>query len=267
MEREEHIEELLREIRGVLVCQQQSSIDEYAASAELVSFFESRRQVLPVQQAISPATAVVAPHKEVVPVPEPQQQSDHAVLTEIAAEVGQCRSCSLVEQRSRVIPGRVGHSRVRLLIVGHWLTLTGGEVASSVFGVEEDIMLGRMLSAIHLSMDEVMVCNVVKCSVVPGTQPQPAHIDACFSYLQRQIAAAAPEVICTMGMVATRSLLQPRQPLSKLRGMFHSYTATDGTQIPLLPTYHPDFLLRNIEMKNATWEDLQLIQRRLGLQQ
>jgi DNA polymerase len=267
MEREEHIEQLLRDIRGALACQQQSSIEQYPASAELSSFFESRRRSLPAK-TMSPVTAVAVPLStdEPAPVVQPRQQCDHAVLTEIATEVEVCQSCSLVEQRSRVVAGRVGASQIRLLIVGHWLSVTGEEPPHTVFGVEEDLMLGRMLSAIHLPMDEVMVCNVVKCAVATGTQPKPAHIDACSSYLRRQIVAAGPEVICTMGMVATRSLLQPSQPLSKIRGMFHSYKGTDGRETPLLATYHPGFLLQNSEMKNATWEDLQLIQRRLGLQ-
>lgn len=86
---------------------------------------------------------------------------------------------------------------------------------------------------------------------------------ACSSYLQRQLSAASPEFICTMGMVATRTLLRQSQPLSKLRGRFHTYKAADGVEIPLLPTYHPGYLLQNPEMKTATWQDLQLLQKRL----
>lgn len=262
MEREEHIEQLLHDIRGVLCCQQLSSIDSYAASAELQSFFESRRS-----QSLATLVSSKSPvHPEKTP-PEPKitSQSDHAVLVEIAAEVAQCRSCELSKQRSCVIPGRVGSRGIRLLIVGHWLTFEEGLLPQNVFGVEEDQMLERMLGAMNLPLEEVMVCNMLKCSVAPNTQPQAEHIDACVSYLKRQIAAAAPEVICTMGMVATRSLLRQNQPLSSLRGRFHNLQGIDGVETPLLATYHPGYLLKNDEMKKGTWEDLQRIQRYLGL--
>lgn len=260
MEREAHIEQLLHEIRGVLACQQISSIDSYIASEELQSFFESRRH-----QSYPPSPKLSVPQKKQDSKPRAASQSDHLVLSEIAAEVANCRSCSLAEQRSCVVPGREGSQDIRLFIVGHWLSFEGGEQPRSVFGVEEDLMLERMLAAIKLPIEEVMVCNMVKCSVASGTQPQVEHIEACTSYLQRQIAAAAPEVICTMGMAATRSLLRLNQPLSSLRLKFHAFKGTDGAETPLLATYHPSFLLKNIEMKKATWEDLQRIQKYLGL--
>ncbi len=262
MEREAHIEQLLHEIRGVLACQQISSIESYAASAELHSFFESRRHHF---QPSTTAPKPSVPQEKQDSEPRVALQSDHSVLAEIAAEVAKCRSCALSEQRRWVVPGREGSQDIRLLIVGHWLSLEGEEQPHTVFGVAEDQMLERMLVAMKLPMEEVMVCNVLKCSVALETRPQAEHIDACSSYLRRQIAAAAPEVICTMGMVATRSLLRLNQPLSSLRGKFHALKGADGIETPLLTTYHPGYLLKNPEMKNATWEDLQLIQKHLGL--
>jgi DNA polymerase len=66
-----------------------------------------------------------------------------------------------------------------------------------------------------------------------------------------------------MGTIATRALLDLPQSLSQLRGRFHSYTTLDGRQIPLIPTYHPSYLLQAIEMKTETWKDLQLIEKKL----
>ena len=76
-----------------------------------------------------------------------------------------------------------------------------------------------------------------------------------------------PEVICTMGMIAARALLERRQPLSRLRGRFHDYDVAGKVKIPVLTTYHPTYLLQNPEMKQATWADLQLLAKRLGLKQ
>lgn len=153
------------------------------------------------------------------------------------------------------------------MLIGHWLPVpehfTGG-IDETVFGLQEDQMLARMLAAIHLTAEEVFVTNIIKCGVGPGIQPQAEHIDACSSYLQRQIKATAPELICTMGMVATRALLRLSQPLSRLRGRFHIYQGSDGREIPLLPTFHPNYLLQNPEMKKATWLDLQALEKRFS---
>lgn len=261
MEREEEIQQLLHEIRGVLASHQASSIDSYPANEELKSFFETCRQQasftppnIPVQQKEeSPAQPVAVTKK-----------SDHTGLAEIATEVNQCRSCALSKDRSVVMPGKGGSAKIRLFIIGHWLPVSGSLNSKSVFGVEEDQMLKRMLAAIQLPMEEVFVTNVIKCSVGPGVQPQAEHIAACASYLKRQIIAASPQLICTMGMVATKALLRLSQPLSRLRGRFYQYQAGEGIEIPLLPTYHPGYLLQNPEMKNATWQDLQALQKRLA---
>lgn len=68
-----------------------------------------------------------------------------------------------------------------------------------------------------------------------------------------------------MGMIAARAVLERRQPLSRLRGRFHEYAIAEKVAIPVLTTYHPTYLLQNPEMKQATWADLQLLAKRLGL--
>lgn len=263
MEREEETIQLLREIRGVLACHQASSIDTYPASVELLSFFDScSRQPPPTPAPLKvPGKALKSTSvQEAAPI---IKESDHAGLAEIASEVAQCRSCPLGGQHSVAMAGKGGGKKIRLLIIGHWLPVAAGENIQAVFGLQEDQMLARMLAAIHLSMEEVFVTNVIKCGVGLDIQPQAEYIDACSSFLQRQIAAVAPELICTMGMVATKTLLRLSQPLSRLRGRFYKYKGVDGMEIPLLPTYHPGYLLQNPEMKNATWQDLQAIQKRL----
>ncbi len=260
MEREEQIIELLHNIRGVLAYHQTSSINSYPASAELLSFFDSCNQQRSVPE---PEVLVKTKQSSSVKAPLVTKKSDHVGLTEIAAEVAQCKICSLAEQRTSVTAGNGGGRKIRLFLIGHWLSVTDRSKVQSVFGFEEDMMLQRMLAAIHLPMEDVFVTNVIKCGVGSGVQPQAGHIDACSSYLQRQITAASPELICTMGMVATKCLLRLSQPLSRLRGRFYKYKGADGIEIPLLPTYHPGYLLQNPEMKQATWSDLQAIEKRL----
>ena len=147
------------------------------------------------------------------------------------------------------------------MLVGDWLRYPGelslpGNVQ---FGVEEDRMVARMLEAIHLEVEKVFVTNTIKGLVPDGCQPTSEDIRACVSYLHRQIALIEPEIICGMGLVAAKALLGGAQPLSRLRGNFHSFTVGTGKQIPVIVTYHPTFLLQNPTMKKAAWADLQSI--------
>lgn len=185
---------------------------------------------------------------------------------EIADEVAVCHACELHKKRIYPVAGR-GGDKVRLLIVGDWLTSNakGNLEPGHIFGVDQDLMLSRMLGAINISPAEVFTTNVIKCAIPSTEQPQASHVESCVSYLRRQIAALAPEVICTMGMIAARAVLERRQPLSRLRGRFHEYAIAEKVAIPVLTTYHPTYLLQNPEMKQATWADLQLLAKRLGL--
>lgn len=263
MKMEEEIVQLLYDIRGVLAYQQASSIAEYPGSSGIASFLDGCR----LQGSSGPLSIPAAVIKKRPPETVPgTKKSDLGTLAEIAAEVAQCTSCTLAAHRTCRVAGRGGGERIRLLVIGHWLPVADQSGLESVFGGEEDLMLERMLAAIHLPMEEVFVTNVIKCGVGSGIQPQTEHLDACTSYLRRQITAVAPELICTMGMVATKALLRLSQPLSRLRGRFYSYQGADGLKIPLLPTFHPGYLLQNPEMKKATWLDLQALEKRLQKQ-
>ncbi len=266
IKREEAIAELLIDIRSIVASHKAASICSYPATG-LDSFLaidgHPLEPVLPV-----PSPNETEPELKRVDLPDPpaindNNHSDHQRLAEIETEVGKCRSCALSKNRVRAVAGKNGGKSIRLFIVGHWLQVSDEAGFQTVFGLEEDRMLTRMLSAIHLSVEDVFISNVIKCGIKVGIQPQAGHVEACASYLQRQISAASPDCICTMGMVAARAMLPHSQPLSKIRGRFYPYKTANGTEIPLIPTYHPGFLLQNPEMKNATWQDLQLLQKRL----
>ncbi|MGB5231320.1 MAG: uracil-DNA glycosylase [Desulfoprunum sp.] len=192
-----------------------------------------------------------------------------AVLSALVDEVAVCRACNLSHQRLAVRAGEGGRSGLRLMIVGDWLRcgIDTNLPDSVLFGIEEDRMVARMLQAIHLSMENVYISNVIKCVVPETYQPAADHIRTCLSYLQRQIELLEPECICAMGLVAARALVGGSLPLSQLRGRLHSLVIGEGRQIPVIATYHPSFLLRNPEMKKAAWVDLQAIGKRLKLLQ
>jgi len=154
---------------------------------------------------------------------------------------------------------------VKLMVVGDWLTVTAQSpvAAGDLFGKDQDMMLARMIEAIKLSPGEVFVTNVIKCSIAEMCQPTAEHIRSCSSYLDMQIELLAPELICSMGIIASRLLTSQARPLSQQRGHFYSYKTGSKARIPVMPTYHPTFLLQNPEMKQATWTDLQAIKQKL----
>jgi DNA polymerase len=113
-----------------------------------------------------------------------------------------------------------------------------------------------MLGAIGLSRDAVHLSLLTRCYA--QEPPSKEAMDACLPFLLKEIMLVAPKVICAMGPLAAQKLLHTSKPLSQLRGRFHDFQG-----IPLIPTFSPEFLLKNPEMKKATWLDLQMIQKKI----
>jgi DNA polymerase len=130
-------------------------------------------------------------------------------------------------------------------------------------------LLTNMVAAMGLTRDEVFICNVLKCRPPNNREPAADEILACNPYLRRQLEIIDPEVIVALGAPAAKTLLNTAQAIGKLRGQFHDYyfsgVTGEGPSIPLMPTYHPAYLLRNPEEKGKSWHDLQLVMAFLGL--
>ena len=120
-------------------------------------------------------------------------------------------------------------------------------------------LLTKIIVAMGLKREEVYICNILKCRPPGNRNPQPEEIAACEPFLIRQLEAIRPRVICALGTFAAHTLLKSEAPISVLRGRFHSYQG-----IPLMPTYHPAYLLRNPGAKKQVWEDVQMIMKTLG---
>ncbi len=255
--------QLLIGLKSLLRYHQVSGIDSYPKSAGSEAFLRFQ----PVPSV--PSAPVVGADKSIrrqerggrsVPMPEKSPLS----LADIAEEVVACRACDLHKQRLYPVVGR-GPEKVRLLLIGDWLASDeqGQLPPGQLFGVEQDLMLVRMFAAIQLPISSVFITNVIKCAVPASCQPQANHVQSCVSFLRRQIAVLLPEMICTMGMVAARAVLEKSLPLSRLRGRLHEYEVSQDVKIPVVATYHPTYLLQNSEMKSATWADLQLLAKEL----
>jgi len=179
-------------------------------------------------------------------------------------EISGCACCRLAQEKTGSVPGK-GTPACALMIVGDYsLQETGAFSQDVLFGREEDVMLGKMMAAIDLGREDIYVSNCLKCCPGGEGEPESASVKSCFSFLEREIALIHPRIICAMGEVAAGTLTGSSEPLARLRGKFVRYRYQAGSEILVMPTYHPRFLRRHREMKKATWLDLQAIRKKLA---
>lgn len=177
-------------------------------------------------------------------------------LDAVRVELGDCQRCGLAGERTKIVYG-TGNPNARLVLVGE---APGREedLKGEPFVGEAGRLLDRILGAMGMRREEVYICNVLKCRPPQNRDPLPDEVAICEAFLIRQIAAIKPEVIVGLGRFAVHCLLKTKDPISRLRGEWQSYQ-----KIPLMPTYHPAYLLRNPEGKRDVWEDMKAVMRKL----
>lgn len=176
-----------------------------------------------------------------------------------------CRACKLCDSRRQTVFG-VGHEQAHWMIVGE----APGEqedLQGEPFVGKSGQLLDNMLRALGLSRKEmpppggegspsdparqVYIANTLKCRPPGNRNPQPEELAQCENFLIRQIELVRPKIILAMGRFAVQSLLRSEEPIGRLRGRVHRYQG-----VPLIVTYHPAYLLRNLEDKARAWDDL-----------
>ena len=200
-------------------------------------------------------------------VPVPQQGGDTGIgktpepietLEQLRDEIGDCRRCQLSEGRSNIVFGG-GNPDADLVFVGE-APGRDEDIQGEPFVGKAGQLLTRIISAMGLTREDVYICNVIKCRPPNNRNPLPPEIEMCEPFLQRQLNIIRPRVICALGSFASQTLLKSEVRISRLRGQFRDYHG-----VPLMPTYHPSFLLRNPHAKREVWEDIQMVMKHLGL--
>jgi len=197
-----------------------------------------------------------------ISAPEPETRGVGAApesLEEIQDEICDCRLCPLSETRTNLVFGK-GNPRSRIVFVGE-APGRDEDLKGEPFVGEAGQLLTKIIQAMGFAREEVYICNVLKCRPPENRNPLPQEIEACQEFLLRQLRAIRPEVIVALGTFATQTLLATRQPISGLRGRFHDYHG-----IPLMPTFHPAFLLRNPAMKREVWDDMKAVMKKIGVE-
>jgi uracil-DNA glycosylase len=120
-------------------------------------------------------------------------------------------------------------------------------------------LLDRMIAAMQLARDDVYVCNIVKCRPPKNRKPEADEMAQCMPFLAGQLEIIKPKVIVALGATAVQGLLGPSEGITRMRGQWKSY----GGKIPVMPTFHPAYLLRQPQAKREVWRDLQEVLREL----
>jgi len=215
-----------------------------------------------------------APHRHDAELPlveagrEPRAQRIARMdWNELRASVAECTACGLCRTRTQTVFG-VGNPAAHCMIVGE---APGAEedARGEPFVGQAGRLLDNMLAAVDLSrtadapQSAVYIANVLKCRPPGNRNPAPDEVGQCEPYLLRQIELVGPRLVLVMGRFAAQSLLGTEASIASLRGRIHHIDVA-GRRLPVVVTYHPAYLLRNLVDKSKSWADLCLARRTLA---
>ena len=244
--------QLLASVGAYLQELQESGIDGLSLEPAAVTILEPS----PAQ----PVSAKFEP-QQIVPQADSVVSEKQETLEQIRKNLGDCQRCKLGATRNKLVFG-AGNPRARLVFVGEGPGADEDQKGEPFVG-DAGRILNRIISAMGLQREEVYICNVVKCRPPQNRNPEKDEIAACSPFLLRQLHSIKPEVIVALGTFAAQTVLGSKEPISRLRGKFHDFHG-----VPLMPTYHPSYLLRsggNSDSFWTVWDDMTQVLRLLKL--
>jgi uracil-DNA glycosylase family 4 len=189
--------------------------------------------------------------------PLPGLAPEHDTLLRIIDDIGDCKRCRLHVGRNKIVFG-VGNEQAKLVFVGE-----GPGADEDAQGFPFVGRAGQLLTqmientaskeGISLKREDVYICNVVKCRPPENRAPEPDEMEICGQFLFRQLSVIRPKAICALGATAAKALLGRKEGVTRMRGNWFKWS-----DIPVMVTYHPSYLLRpyNQNAKREAWEDL-----------
>jgi uracil-DNA glycosylase family 4 len=210
------------------------------------------------------AAAVAAPAappvaKEPAKTVATAQMGQPATLESIREEVDDCTRCKLHKGRNSIVFGE-GDPQAAILFVGEGPGFEEDQQGRPFVGAAGQLLTDIIEKGMKIKRAEVYICNIVKCRPPNNRNPEPDEVEACIGFVKQQIRAIKPKVIVTLGNVPTHNLLNTKQGITKMRGVWQEYEG-----IPVMPTFHPSYLLRSPGEKGKAWEDIKLVMKKLGM--
>ncbi len=205
-----------------------------------------------------------APHSLAADLPEisPEitlpRQDRRDCLIDMMRTVQSCEKCpELAKSRTRTVFG-AGNINAKLVFVGEAPGFDEDQQGLPFVG-KAGQLLTKMIEAIGLKRSDVFICNVLKCRPPQNRNPNPDEVTNCSPYLWSQLETINPQVICTLGNFAARTILKMDKAISQLRGSVHTVR-----EWKVVCTFHPSYLLRSPEEKRKAWDDLKRVQSLLN---
>jgi DNA polymerase len=180
-------------------------------------------------------------------------------LPALRAAIGDCARCKLAPHRTHLVFG-VGNPEADLAFVGEAPGRDEDLRGEPFVGRAGQLLTEIIVKGMKLRREDVYIANIIKCRPPENRNPEPDEIASCEPFLVRQLELIRPKVIVALGTFAAQVLLKTRTPITRLRGVWADYHG-----IPLMPTFHPAYLLRNPAEKRVVWQDVQQVMKALGL--
>lgn len=185
-----------------------------------------------------------------------------AALDSLREEIGDCQRCKLSRGRTHIVFGE-GSAHAEIMFIGE-APGSAEDLQARPFVGDAGRLLTRLIEKMGIRREDVYIANIVKCRPPANRDPQEDEMLICSTFLDRQIEIISPEVIISLGKISAYVLLKIKIPISKFsiartRGRFSEYKG-----VPIMPTFHPAYLLRNPKAKWLVWEDMQVVLKKLG---
>lgn len=178
-------------------------------------------------------------------------------LADLREHIGDCQRCAIAKDRNKLVFG-VGSETADLVFVGE-APGTDEDRQGEPFVGRAGKLLTRMIKKMGFERDQVYIANILKCRPPGNRDPLPDEIANCEEFLIKQLEIIQPKVIVALGKYAAQTLLRSDTPIGRMRGQLMEYHG-----IPLMPTYHPSYLLRNASKRWDVWDDMQIVLELLG---
>lgn len=179
-----------------------------------------------------------------------------AALDALRSEIGDCTRCKLSAGRTHVVFGE-GNPDADLMFIGE-APGRDEDLQARPFVGDAGKLLTRLIEKMGFRREDVYIANIVKCRPPQNRDPEEDEVGTCLPFLERQIRIIAPRVIFSLGRISAHTLTGSKVPITRLRGRFSIYRG-----IPLMPTFHPAYLLRNPNAKWDVWNDAKAVLEKL----
>lgn len=204
--------------------------------------------------------------KKPMPPKKSQKKNRTASFTATSLEqvqkiLGDCKRCGLCTDRNRIVFG-AGNPKAQIMFIGEGPGAHEDEQGVPFVG-RAGQLLDKIIEAMGLQREAVYIANIVKCRPPKNRVPEPDEIEECLPFLKAQLELVKPEIVIALGLTAARVLTQTDSTLGELRGKLTSIAW--NTSVPLMPTYHPAYLLRNPNAKKIVWDDMKQVKKALRL--